>query len=67
MHLPDISQPSPCGELEITDLNHLYLEQGKLNVEIMGRGYACSRPASSSQPSSGARASRSPVPKKFTD
>ena len=28
------------GELEITDLNSLYLEQGKLNVEIMGRGYA---------------------------
>jgi glucose-1-phosphate thymidylyltransferase len=33
-------QPSPRGELEITDLNRLYLEQGKLNVEIMGRGYA---------------------------
>jgi glucose-1-phosphate thymidylyltransferase len=32
--------PSPRGELEITDLNRLYLEQGKLNVEIMGRGYA---------------------------
>ncbi len=28
------------GELEITDLNRLYLEQGQLNVEIMGRGYA---------------------------
>jgi len=33
-------QPSPRGELEITDLNRLYLEQGKLKVEIMGRGYA---------------------------
>ena len=33
-------QPSPRGELEITDLNRLYLEQGQLNVEIMGRGYA---------------------------
>ena len=33
-------QPSPRGELEITDLNRLYLEQEKLSVEIMGRGYA---------------------------
>ncbi|WP_281051715.1 glucose-1-phosphate thymidylyltransferase RfbA [Thauera sp. GDN1] len=32
--------PSPRGELEITDLNRLYLEQGSLSVEIMGRGYA---------------------------
>ena len=32
--------PSPRGELEITDLNRLYLQQGQLNVEIMGRGYA---------------------------
>ncbi len=32
--------PSPRGELEITDLNRLYLEAGNLSVEIMGRGYA---------------------------
>ena len=33
-------KPSARGELEITDLNRLYLEQGKLNVTTMGRGYA---------------------------
>lgn len=33
-------QPSPRGELEITDLNRMYLEEGLLQVELMGRGMA---------------------------
>lgn len=35
-----VIKPSARGELEITDLNRMYLEQGTLNVELMGRGFA---------------------------
>jgi glucose-1-phosphate thymidylyltransferase len=40
---PEIARglaPSPRGELEITDLNRAYLEEGLLSVELMGRGFA---------------------------
>jgi glucose-1-phosphate thymidylyltransferase len=33
-------KPSPRGELEITDLNRLFLEEDKLKVQLMGRGMA---------------------------
>ncbi len=33
-------KPSARGELEITDLNRLFLEEGSMSVEVMGRGYA---------------------------
>ena len=33
-------EPSPRGEIEITDVNRAYLAEGKLDVELMGRGFA---------------------------
>ncbi|MBR3095699.1 MAG: glucose-1-phosphate thymidylyltransferase, partial [Clostridia bacterium] len=33
-------KPSPRGELEITDLNKLFLEEGRLSVKLLGRGFA---------------------------
>jgi glucose-1-phosphate thymidylyltransferase len=33
-------KPSPRGELEITDLNRVYLEHGALDIQLLGRGYA---------------------------
>ena len=38
--LAKLVKPSARGELEITDLNKLYLERGQLDVQTMGRGYA---------------------------
>lgn len=40
VHMAKDLMPSPRGELEITDLNRLYLERGDLQVEVMGRGMA---------------------------
>jgi len=42
-HVLDIAasiKPSPRGEIEITDVNRVYMEQGELYVEVMGRGFA---------------------------
>ena len=40
VELAKMVRPSARGELEITDLNRLYLERGQLSVKTMGRGYA---------------------------
>lgn len=39
-HMAKQLRPSERGELEITDLNRLYLEEGKLRAQILGRGFA---------------------------
>jgi glucose-1-phosphate thymidylyltransferase len=42
-HVSEIAsniRPSARGELEITDVNRIYLERGQLAVELMGRGFA---------------------------
>ncbi len=41
VHLASTLRPSSRGELEITDLNRLYLDQGRLHVERFGRGFTC--------------------------
>jgi glucose-1-phosphate thymidylyltransferase len=40
VELAERLKPSSRGEIEITDLNRLYMEQGELRVEVLGRGYA---------------------------
>ena len=40
VNLAKTLKPSPRGELEITDINRIYLERKQLNVETLGRGYA---------------------------
>ncbi len=39
-HIARTLKPPPRGELEITDVNRVYLEQGRLSVRLLGRGYA---------------------------
>ncbi len=40
VHMAENLIPSPRGEIEITDINRIYMQQGKLFVEVLGRGVA---------------------------